>query len=602
MEAPQQSRRRPAATYGKSVKKRYSDFDEIFSSATGSSKPKEPSDDQRMASTGATKMMQTSSTTTLVTTAAKTVKAQKNQEKENRTMILPSSTNGGKANLLVESAEKKAQATFKGKNKRPSPASAVTSPPKHHKIFDFDLSDDDNVQPQITTWQPKGNDEFDVPSSDDEESIAIQKKVLSRRLPKAPAASASMRKFAKEVKPGVADPSARNGKLVRQDILPRKKEKQIPAGKSITTSKVTKPSSAVPKVASKLSKAPKNSNTAPPKSEQIVTDTSAVLFAVEIINPEPPRSRVTRSQSRQPSVEPEVLQGQQPDQTVPHTKSTQTRPQVSSGNGSTLPHKPTVAKRMRKVVSVPLPAILDESPRVSTSSHQLPPQIVRHDSIPHSPEIFPQIDGLSGKDSQLNAEPKGSEKIRGAFPRISEVFQNGVEESAPRRRRLIDRLGTATSHLDLMDSSSSEGSDDYSEEEHSPFLQPTSQSRDTFGSQVLDTFMAEQSQEFVTEPLVKPVYSNGRIGPKITYARQRSFRTEDLDENALFSAPLIMAQRQHNTGLEEDEGLEGDTGSKMMKTIHELREAGVNNRFLDDIEELFGDIEGDTPLSRRRSG
>ncbi|KAL7266172.1 hypothetical protein RUND412_011291 [Rhizina undulata] len=96
----------------------------------------------------------------------------------------------------------------------------------------------------------------------------------------------------------------------------------------------------------------------------------------------------------------------------------------------------------------------------------------------------------------------------------------------------------------------------------------------------------------------------GRAGPRITYARQRSFKAdESLNENDIFNAPLVMAQqfsssRQIDTGLENEE----DNSTGRMKSIHELREAGVNSRFMDDIEELFEDIKVNIPLGRRRSG
>lgn len=606
MEAPQQRRRRPAATYGKPVRKRFSDFGEIFSPVASPKAREELPEDQRTTSTGATKVIRASSTKTLVTTTAKMAKAQGNPEKENQTINIPPSANSGEANLSTKATEKKGQMTSKGKNKRPSPASAVTSPPKHHKVFDFNLSDDELIQPQTTTWHPKGGDEFDVPSSD-EEHITVQKKVPPRRPSRAPGAPTSMKKFAKEIKPGVADLSTRDSKLVRNDPPPKKQGKQgkqVPTSKNITaTSKVVKPPSSKPSKilktseapkakSSKASKALKTSSTAPPGLEQTAANPSTTLFTVDIVKSVPQKPCATRPESRQPPVEPEVLGGQYLDQTAPRTKSTQTKPLVGSNNEPTMPHKPTLPKRIRRVASVPLPIILDGSPCPKTPpSPQRSPQLARRNSTPYSSGILPQVDGLSN-NNQLSAESKGLKRSRGTVPRISEIL---VEESAPRRRRLIDRLGAGAPQPDMMDLFSSDSSDDYSEEENS-------QSQNIYDSQIVDTIMDRQPQELVTESLVKPIYSNGRIGPKVTYARQRSFRTEDLDGNALFNTPLIMAQQQRNTALEEDEGLEGDTGSKMMKSIHELREAGVNNRFLDDIEELFGDIEGDTSLGRQRSG
>lgn len=577
MEAPQQRRRRPATTYGKSVKKRYSGFGvgDAFSSATSSRE-----DEQR------TKTIRSS--TILVTTAATTVRAQKNRE-GNETIKSPALVNGGEANSLAKPLEKRPQMTLKGNNKRSRPASAMTSPQKHLKVFDFDSSDEGFVQPRKTTSNPKGNDEFDVPSSD-EESLAV-KKTLLRPSSKALGASANMRRFAKEVKPGVPGPPTRDNKLLQNNLQPKEQGKQTSTKSVTTASRIVK----FPSLSKgfKTSKAPKSSNTTPPESGQAVTDSSMSLTNFGIDELVSQRSRVTSSQSRLPEVDQEALEEQRPEQ---EARSNQVGLRLGSSNELAKPSKLIATKRARRVVYVPLPIICNESPRPSSPpSLQLSPQATRRDSIPYSPGIFSHVDKLSKKDKKQNVEPKRPQKIRGNVPRISEIFQNGVEESAPRRRRLIDRLGTGASQLDLMESLSS--GDDESEEEYSQ-----SQSRNIPESQIVDTVTEGQSQESTTEPLVKLVYSNGRVGPKITYARQRSFRMEELDENALFNTPLIMAHQQSNTGLDEGEELEDDTGSKMMKTIHELREAGTNNRFLDDIEELFGDIEGGTPLSRQRSG
>lgn len=575
MEAPQQRRRRPAATYGKSVKKRYSDFGvgDTFSSAA-SSKPREG---QRTTSTGASKMIRSS--TILVT--ATTVKAQKNQEKDNQQIKPPPLINGGEANFLAKPTEKRTQPTFKGNNKRSSPASAVTSPPKHLKVFDFDSSDDGIAQPRKTAFNPKGNDEFDVPSSD-EEPTTVKRKTLPQS--SSGTLSANVKGFAKEVKPGVASLSARDSTLSRTNPLSKEQGKQIT--KSATTaSRVVK----FPSLSKTLkpSKAPKPSNITPPESAAGLGMSLASVGIGELVSQ---RSRVTRLQ---PRVEQEVLGERKPDQGFSRTTLTHMGLQMGSRNELV---KPTVTKRTRGVVSVTLPAVCDESLRPpSPPPLQELPQAARRDSILYSPGILSHVD----KDSKQSAESRWPNRTRGSVPRISEIFQNGVGESAPRRRRLIDRLGPGVSQLELMESLSSNS--DESEEE---YLEPQSlsQSRDIFDSQIVDTTTEGQSQESITEPLVKLVYSNGRVGPKITYAQQRSFRTEELDETALFNTPLIMAHQQRNTGLEEGEELEGDTGSKMMKTIHELREAGTNNRFLDDIEELFGDIEGGAPLSRQRSG
>ncbi|KAI9772954.1 MAG: hypothetical protein M1840_008836 [Geoglossum simile] len=123
-----------------------------------------------------------------------------------------------------------------------------------------------------------------------------------------------------------------------------------------------------------------------------------------------------------------------------------------------------------------------------------------------------------------------------------------------------------------------------------------------------------------------PIITNGplvnqRGGPKITYARQRSFLTDDmLDGTSLFDAPLDVESGTHYPGgrrgarggrpfpaqlqsLCQDQDTIDDANGGAIRSIHELREAGGNKRFLDEMESLFEDIEdrSTNSLSRRRS-
>ncbi|KAI9841916.1 MAG: hypothetical protein M1837_000302 [Sclerophora amabilis] len=110
-------------------------------------------------------------------------------------------------------------------------------------------------------------------------------------------------------------------------------------------------------------------------------------------------------------------------------------------------------------------------------------------------------------------------------------------------------------------------------------------------------------------------------GPKITYARQRSYLSESaLDETALLNTPIDLGMGQGSQGSSVggrrnlratnlgavDEGEESVDGvlNGAMKSVHELRQAGGNKRFLDESEAVFEDIEdrGSSSISRRRNG
>lgn len=111
-------------------------------------------------------------------------------------------------------------------------------------------------------------------------------------------------------------------------------------------------------------------------------------------------------------------------------------------------------------------------------------------------------------------------------------------------------------------------------------------------------------------------------GLKITYARQRSYLTDgSLDDGTFGAAPpknhrSLEDSRQWgirskapapltaaNTADAEDDG--SDQGMNMdIRSVHELRQAGANKRFLDDAEGMLEDIEdrSATSLHKRRIG
>ena len=94
---------------------------------------------------------------------------------------------------------------------------------------------------------------------------------------------------------------------------------------------------------------------------------------------------------------------------------------------------------------------------------------------------------------------------------------------------------------------------------------------------------------------------------RVTYARQRSFLTEEIKESGdPFADPLlppaILSGRGLRSAPELEKDDEEDPGPGMMKSLHELREAGVNKRFLDSVEGYFEDIEGNVPMGQKRIG
>ncbi|KAI9785031.1 MAG: hypothetical protein M1839_001228 [Geoglossum umbratile] len=142
------------------------------------------------------------------------------------------------------------------------------------------------------------------------------------------------------------------------------------------------------------------------------------------------------------------------------------------------------------------------------------------------------------------------------------------------------------------------------------------------GSQPLGDSQVSVRLSGTTVPVVTNApLGNQRGGPKITYAQQRSFLTDAmLDETSLFDTPLDVEPGAHYPGgrrnasaggpfpsqlkslCQEQEAVD-DMNGGAIRSIHELREAGGNKRFLDEMEALFEDIEdrSTNSLSRRRS-
>ena len=179
------------------------------------------------------------------------------------------------------------------------------------------------------------------------------------------------------------------------------------------------------------------------------------------------------------------------------------------------------------------------------------------------------------------------------------------------RRRLIDTL---------VEQATQEDSDEESEEEQE---EDSAQSINVRApSNELEEALAafSRSQSVLPEPSQPAMVSesqNSQIsGPKFTYSRQRSMLEEqDLMQELALGMPSQPAQPGGRRGRrgsipalkpltsfheEEDE----DSTIATVRNVHELRKAGANNRFLDEVQDYLERIgkPDNTKLSMRRSG
>ncbi|KAM3071971.1 hypothetical protein ACMFMF_007368 [Clarireedia jacksonii] len=188
---------------------------------------------------------------------------------------------------------------------------------------------------------------------------------------------------------------------------------------------------------------------------------------------------------------------------------------------------------------------------------------------------------------------------------ISEPLKTRKVLRTTTRRRLIDTLDEQKPQ-DNQESDSDDQSEDYEVE-------------DAFQDADISRAQSVTPAFPVVAGPAPASQSSQALGPKFTYSRQRSMLAEeDLMEQLAFDMPLDTpqaSQRQRNrrgslptlkplsSFREEEEADDGVAGASI-RTIHELRQAGANSRFADEIEDLLDRIAARAPkqLSMRRSG
>lgn len=205
--------------------------------------------------------------------------------------------------------------------------------------------------------------------------------------------------------------------------------------------------------------------------------------------------------------------------------------------------------------------------------------------------------------------------------------QKALDESdRGARRRLVDGLQhrRAASVIKNMHDDEEISTDSECEDEEAVDILQDLNTGSTFNSHGFPTNSAKQvSGMHVSESYSnsQPVPINQGLGAKATYARQRSYLTEgDMIDISAFDLPLLedsAAMRRSRRGATKvvharlphaqseiecpDEAL--DSQGPALRSIHELRKAGGNNRLVGEIEAMMEDVcdEGSSSLSLRRS-
>lgn len=220
--------------------------------------------------------------------------------------------------------------------------------------------------------------------------------------------------------------------------------------------------------------------------------------------------------------------------------------------------------------------------------------------LPSDP-IVPTPSALAIKNLRISDK----RRTAGNAPSLARTLtksKSDVPEMHRRRTRLVDRLKASAPSSDDDESSQEDMDEELEDVEMDEPVEVTAGKQD--------------------DALVRPSQSQSQsqsagAGPQITYARTRSYLPEDnLEDGLMFDLPSVTPQRpptlarapsktnaasQKSAFDLEDSEEEGTTAK--LRTIHELRAAGRNDRFMLETETLLEDVADHTfsGRSRRRS-
>ncbi|KAK5729438.1 hypothetical protein LTR17_011968 [Elasticomyces elasticus] len=208
---------------------------------------------------------------------------------------------------------------------------------------------------------------------------------------------------------------------------------------------------------------------------------------------------------------------------------------------------------------------------------------------------------LAIKELTLSGQRRGNGAGLSTRPRMLLKSSSDVTGMSPKRTRLVDRLKASMPEQE--DDSSEEEEDDEMDDIDVTEVVTTVKVPLKAGDDDESTNRQSQSQSAAAE-----------TGPKITYARIRSYLPEDnLEDGLLFDLPTMtparpaaMSRETSKTNLEsqkstfdpeesEEEGVPGK-----MRTIHDLRAAGRNHAFMQETEGLLDDIADHNASGRSR--
>lgn len=270
-----------------------------------------------------------------------------------------------------------------------------------------------------------------------------------------------------------------------------------------------------------------------------------------------------------------------PPKTVPKASKPKSILRVSSGSARPAPKE--AAMRDAPAKTVPFsPAIPKNLKTLNISKGRKEPVQTQ---IPFRPGQTPR--SISGSRQEKASTSKVMSPTTGDSQR-----QHG--SATRKRKRLIDELAAQA--------------DESSEEDDDP-ADWTQVSRQTPEPQELPAFPSTPEPK-IPKSFGRPESAKKRTGPKVTYSARRTLLAEGssvggldtVDEDAWLKEPLLPTGGSQFDMDDDDDDEPFTKGA--VRSIHELRQAGANSRFADEIEDLLARIgrpSGKTTSSRRNA-
>jgi len=282
-------------------------------------------------------------------------------------------------------------------------------------------------------------------------------------------------------------------------------------------------------------------------------------------------------------------------------------PSVMQSRPST-PRRSAPPARARQSLTPPVRASSSPLSSAKSAGTLTPKQKQLWSQLLSSDPVAPSPSALAMKDLTLSGKKRTAASARSMAPPLVAKSKSDVTDMHRRRTRLVDRLKASAP------SSDNELSEEDSDEEMED-VASSSPAGSARASQVVEV----QSQDIVTartsQSQSQPTAAEA--GPRVTYARTRSYLPEDnLEDGLMFDLPSMTPQRpptlarapsktnaaSQKSAFDMDEN-EEESAPGRLRTIHELRAAGRNDRFMRETEALLEDIadHNSSARSRRRS-